>query len=176
MVVDFDKDVDLLKEKDDEAFRIIYEHTKKGVFSVIAGIIRDRSQIEDLMQDAYIKVIQNLNSYVKGRNFPAWVMQIAKNTAIDHYRKQKRITIHDPQTDMYPFDTETIDAPTSDLEVEAILKPLAAEERQIVLMKVFGELKFKEIATALGKPLGTVLWLYNKAIKKLRDNEGGETR
>jgi RNA polymerase sigma-70 factor (ECF subfamily) len=174
MVPNYDQLVDLLKQKDDAAFRTVYEHTRKGVFSIIAGIFKDKATVEDLMQDTYIKVIENINSYVKGRNFPAWVMQIAKNTAIDHYRKQKRMSVHDPQEEMYLFDQATPDSSTSDLEVEAILKPLDDEEKRVVLMKVFGNLKFKDIAATLEKPLGTVLWIYNKAIKKLKITEGGE--
>ncbi|MDD4183885.1 MAG: RNA polymerase sigma factor [Candidatus Izemoplasmatales bacterium] len=172
----YDQLVDLLKNKDDLAFQIVYENTKKGVFSIIAGIIKSKATIEDLMQDTYIKMIQNINSYKKGRNFPAWVMQIAKNTAIDYYRKQKRVDLHDPQTDMYLFDQAVPTAESSDLEIETILKPLQNDEKEVVLMKVYGNLRFKDIALALEKPLGTVLWIYNKAIKKLKESMGGETK
>lgn len=172
----YDRLVDLLKAKDDQAFRTVYENTKRGVFSIIAGMIKDKATVEDLMQDTYMKVIQSINSYKKGRNFPAWVMQIAKNTTIDHLRKQKRMEVRDPQTDMYLFDTFAPETETTDLEVDAILKPLDEQERQVVLMKVYGNLKFKDIALSTDKPLGTVLWIYNKAIKKLRESMGGELK
>ncbi|MGI6392264.1 MAG: RNA polymerase sigma factor [Candidatus Izemoplasmatales bacterium] len=174
MAPDYDRLSELLKIKDDQAFKTVYENTKRGVFSIIAGMIRDKATVEDLMQDTYMKVIQNINSYQKGRNFPAWVMQIAKNTTIDHLRKQKLINVHDPQTDIYLFDQTPQAAPESDLEIDKVLQPLPDLEKQIVLMKVYGNLKFKDIATSLDKPLGTVLWLYNKAIKKLKKSLGGE--
>jgi RNA polymerase sigma-70 factor (ECF subfamily) len=95
-MVDYDQYIDALIEKDNEAFRIVYENTKKGVFSMIISIVNNKAATEDLMQDAYMKMIKNIKQYKKGRNFIAWLLQIAKNTALDHYRKEKRVTIIDP--------------------------------------------------------------------------------
>jgi len=173
MAVDFDKYIDRLKEKDNEAFAFVYENTKKGVFSIIASIVRSRAETEDLMQDTYIKMLQNINSYQKGRNFNAWLMQIAKNLAIDHYRKHSRTTIYDPQDQMYVFDTSQ-EPETNDLEIEEIVKYLSPEEKEIVLLHIVGGHVFRQIASIVDKPLGTVLWIYNKAIKKLQTELGKE--
>jgi len=174
VTIDFDKYIDLLKEKDNEAFAFVYENTKRGVFSVIAPIVRDKSEVEDLMQDTYIKMLQNINSYQKGRNFTAWLFQIAKNLAIDYYRKQKRTTVLDPQDHEYVFDKEQETNEDYGLEINEVIGILSPEEKEIVLLKIVSGNVFREIADIVDKPLGTVLWIYNKAIKKIRDHVGKE--
>lgn len=173
MTVDFDKYIDKLKEKDNEAFAFVYENTKKGVFSIIVSIVKSRAETEDLMQDTYIKMLKNINSYTKGRNFNAWLMQIAKNIAIDHYRKHNRITVFDPQEQMYVFNNQQAPQKT-DLDIHEVIKILTPEEKEIVLLRIVAENKFKDIAKIVDKPLGTVLWIYNKAIKKVQTDFGKE--
>jgi len=170
--INFDDYIDLLKEKDNQAFELVYEHTKRGVFSIIIAIVKDKSMTEDLMQDTYIKMLKNIHSYQKGRNFPAWLLQIAKNIAIDYYRKNHSVSVYDPIEESYVFDElaqepETPNKPS--YEVEEMIRPLDATEREIVLLHVVSDLKFKDISETTGKPLGTVLWIYNKAIKKMKN-------
>ena len=174
MAIDFDKYIDKLREKDDAAFAFVYENTKRGVFSVIAPIVKNKNEVEDLMQDTYIKMLKNINSYQKGRNFLAWLMQIAKNLAIDHYRQQSKTTVLDPQEQSYVFDKEQPPSESSDLEIDEVLKILDPEEKEIVLLRIVSGNVFREIADIVDKPLGTVLWIYNKAIKKIRKEIGKE--
>ncbi|MDD3477476.1 MAG: RNA polymerase sigma factor [Candidatus Izemoplasmatales bacterium] len=173
--INFDDYIDLLIEKDDKAFEIIYEHTKRGVFSMIISIVHDKSQTEDLMQDTYIKMLKNIRSYQKGRNFNAWLNQIAKNVAIDFYRKTKSVSVYDPMEQGYVFDEAQEQKEAIPYEIEEMIQPLDSTERQIVLLHIVSDLKFKEIAASVEKPLGTVLWIYNKAIRKMKQHlEGGE--
>ena len=65
-------------------------------------------------------------------------------------------------------------AERSDYDLETLIAPLDTEEREIVLLHVVSDTKFKDIAQILGKPLGTVLWLYNRAIRKMRQDVGKE--
>lgn len=168
MSINFDDYIELLKQKDEEAFNVVYEETRRGVFSIIISIVHDKSQTEDLMQDTYMKMIQNIYSYKIGRNFNAWLLQIAKNTALDHYRKHHRVDVIDPQEQAYIFDQKEATTQTSQYEIETLIKPLDEIERQIVLLHIVSNTKFKDIAKVTDKPLGTVLWIYNKALKKLK--------
>ena len=74
----FDDYIERLRHKDNEAFEYIYEHSKRGVYAIIVAIVKDRQTTEDLMQDTYIKMLKNINQYQVGRNFNAWITQIAK--------------------------------------------------------------------------------------------------
>jgi len=166
MSINYEDYIDLLIEKDNEAFRIIYESTKKGVFSMIISIVKNKAATEDLMQDTYIKMIEKIHQYKRGRNFYAWLLQIAKNNALDYYRRNKKEIIYDPQEQSYFHDSLKTDEKT--YSVMDLVKPLDNLEKQIVLLRSVEEMKFKDIAEIVDKPLGTVLWLYNKAIKTLK--------
>ncbi|MDA3931162.1 MAG: sigma-70 family RNA polymerase sigma factor [Tenericutes bacterium] len=170
MPINFDDYIDKLILKDDQAFETVYEHTKKGVFSIIISLVRNRTITEDLMQDTYIKMIKKIKQYKRGRNFNAWLMQIAKNTALDYLRKSNRETIYDPQEQSYIHDSLKTEAKTYD--VLDLVKSLNEEEKQIVLLRAVADMKFKDIAKTVNKPLGTVLWIYNKSIKSLKKEVG----
>jgi len=172
MNINYDDYIDKLIEKNDEAFKVVYENTKKGVFSIIISIVKNKAVTEDLMQDTYIKMIEKINSYKKGRNFYAWLLQIAKNTALDHYRKFHRETVYDPQEQAYLHSHMSQEPKTYD--VLDLIKPLDDLDKQIVLLRAVDDMKFKDIAKLVNKPLGTVLWLYNRAIKTLKDYLGDE--
>lgn len=168
--------LDLVAEKDEVAFDHIYSETNHGVYAVIASLIRDRGVVEDLMQDTYMKMLQRLHTYQKGRNFAAWLMQIAKNLAYDYLRKESTTSVLDPQEDTRVFDlqanAEVDDQPT--LDMEKLLAGLDDLERQIVMMRIVSDTKFKTIAELTQKPLGTVLWIYQKAVKKMQITAGKE--
>jgi len=166
----FDDYIDRLKHKDNEAFEYIYEQTKRGVYSVIIAIVKDRQMTEDLMQDTYIKMLKKINQYQIGRNFNAWITQIAKNTALDYYRKQQKSQLIDPIEDIDLIDREQPKANDSEYSLEEMIKSLDSEERQIVLLHVVSDMKFKTIAEVVNKPLGTVLWIYQKALKKIKQS------
>jgi RNA polymerase sigma-70 factor (ECF subfamily) len=174
MSPNFEDYLDALAEKDEQAFAYVYEQTKRGVYSVIVSIVRDRHTTEDLMQDTYMKMLQNLHSYQRGRNFAAWLFEIAKNLAYDHLRKNKPVIPTDPQEQSYVFDHPQETSPKTEYTMEELMAPLDALERQIVLLRVVSETKFKDIALTVDKPLGTVLWIYNKALAKMKKSIGKE--
>ncbi|MGD9761784.1 MAG: RNA polymerase sigma factor [Candidatus Izemoplasmatales bacterium] len=166
MQINYEDYINLLIEKDDEAFQFVYENTKKGVFSMIISIVKNKAATEDLMQDTYIKMIEKIHQYKKGKNFYAWLLQIAKNTALDYYRKHKNEVVYDPQEQSYYHDSLKTDEKT--YSVLDLVKPLNDLEKQIVLLRAVDQMKFKDIAQIVDKPLGTVLWIYNKAINSLK--------
>lgn len=174
MAHQFDDYLDLLIAKDEKAFAYIYDHTKRGVYSIIVSIVKDQGATEDLMQDTYTKMIKNIHSYQRGRNFAAWLFEIAKNLAYDYLRNAKPITYVDPQEQDYLFNKPNLDSPKTDYTMAELLTPLNETERQIVLLRIVSNTKFKDIATTTNKPLGTVLGIYNQALKKMKKFLGKE--
>ena len=151
-------------------FNQFYNETKKNVFFSIASIIKDASTIEDLMQDTYVKFLENIDKYTN-TNINAYLSTMAHNIAINYYNKEKRL-VHDEQIIDYVSD-DTKKKPSNEyLEVMDMLKDLDDISRQVVIMHTINDLKFKDIAKMIGKPMGTVLWIYNKAIKELRRKAG----
>jgi RNA polymerase sigma-70 factor, ECF subfamily len=157
----------LLKSKDQKAFEAIYHETKHAVYAMVLPIVRDRSLAEDVMQDTYIKMVENIHSYNPKYKFINWLLTIAKNTALDMYRtRQKEVSLHDETLDFIESRETSED---KKIDASYYLSLLTKEEQTIVLLKTVGELTHKDIAYQLNKPIGTITWQYNQAIKKMRE-------
>ena len=94
-------------------------------------------------------------------------MMLARNTAIKAYNKRKREVITDEVENDYLFSDNNEDSMINNMLLKKLLTLLDFDERQVVTLHTLGY-KHRDIAKQLNKPLGTVLWLYNKAIKKLQ--------
>lgn len=157
-----------LIQHDERAFEYIYHKTKKGVYGVAYAICRDHMIAEDLMQDAYMKMMQNLDKYQQQTNFYNWLITMTKNLALDHYRKKKKIDYVDQHDLDYMQSSNQHDIELNS-EVHQMLLILTDEERMIVNLKVVDHMKHKDIAKLLDKPTGTIQSTYHQAMKKLKE-------
>lgn len=149
-------------------FDAIYYDTKSLVYYTILNIVKDSSLAEDILQETYLKALEKIHSFKPKFSFMSWLVVIARNLAINEYNKRKRELSFDPSVDEYIFGS--IEASSEkELIVKEMLEFLNEEEREIVVMKIIGDMKHREIADVLGKPLGTVTWVYNEAIKRLQN-------
>ncbi|MDD4077624.1 MAG: RNA polymerase sigma factor [Bacilli bacterium] len=172
-MTNYDKYIESLKLKDEEAFAFIYHDTKALVYSIILGIVDDRSASEDLMQDTYLTMLEKINQYKSGTNFRSWLLAIARNKAIDYYRRKQKETFIEPeQADFILPRTNAVGE--RNLLISDILYSLSQIERTVFLLYIVDDLKHREIAEVLDLPLGTVLWHYNKATKKIKKIKGDE--
>lgn len=150
-------------------FDIFYNETKKNVFFSIASIVTDKLIIDDLMQDTYIKFLENIDKYQSKTNIKAYLSTIAHNISINYYNREKRL-VHDEELfDYIPDDSKN---DYSEIKVLEILDGLEAIEKEIIILHVINDMKFKDISKIVDKPLGTVLWIYNKAMKELKRKAG----
>lgn len=154
-------------------FDQFYNETKKTVFFAILSIIKDTSVVDDLMQDTYVKFLENINKYTAKTNINAYLSTMAHNIAINYYNREKRL-VHDDEIIDYQQAPDNNDKENKYqyVEVMELLKTLDDISREIVVLHTINDLKFKEIAKIVDKPLGTVLWIYNKAIKELKGKVG----
>jgi RNA polymerase sigma-70 factor (ECF subfamily) len=152
-----------------EAMNELYLQTKRGVFSFILPYLRDMHLCEDIMQDTYVKIFQNIQQFQPKTNGLNWMLTIAKNTALnlinvrqreDSFDTQEMNDVLDGGHDTYEFDSPLIQ------KAKALLPE---DEARIVFLYAIGDYKHREIATMLSLPLGTVTWKYNKAMKTLRE-------
>lgn len=149
-------------------FDFFYNETKKSVFFAIASIINNNLIIDDLIQDTYIKFLENIDKYQSKTNIKAYLSTIAHNIALNHYNREKRL-IHDEELmDNIPDNNNDYD----EIKVLEILDGLEQIEKEIIILHVINDLKFKDISKIVDKPLGTVLWIYNKAMKELKRKRG----
>lgn len=155
-----------IQNGDEYAFEKLYELANKSVYTFVYSFVKQKETAEDLMQDTFIKIKKYCALYKENTNASAWILQIAKNTSLDYIKKYKRETNFDESEIDVPCETPSLD---NNLFLHNIMnKYLSSEERQIILLHDIHGYKNKEIAKFLSLPLGTVLWKYNSAIKKLR--------
>jgi len=159
--------VNKLQSGDMSVFDDLYYQTKDIVFYSILGILKDYSLSEDIMQDTYLKALSKIHSYKPTHSFKSWIVTIGKNLAINEFNRRKKEIRIDIQTEeMFLGQTES--RSENQILIEQIFKVLNDTEREIVLLHVIGDLKHREIAKMLDKPLGTVTWSYKNSLEKLK--------
>ena len=151
-----------------EAFDNIYYQTKNIVFYTIFMILKDYQLSEDIMQDTYLKALSKIHTYKRKAHFKSWLITIAKNLAINEFNRRKREMLIDLSENEYLLGSSASTV-ENEILINQIFKVLSDTEKEIVLLHVIGDLKHREIGKLLNKPIGTVTWIYNKAIKKLQD-------
>lgn len=170
---DLNKLVKQLQNGNMEVFDSIYNETKTAVYYVILSILKDKSLSEDIMQETYLKALEKIHSFKPKYGFTSWIVTIARNLSINTYNKRKRELSFDPNIDEYIFGREE-SVSEKQLIIKEMMEYLDTEHREILIMKILGNMKHREIAEILGKPLGTVTWMYNEAISKLKIKFGKE--
>ncbi|MCM1194802.1 MAG: sigma-70 family RNA polymerase sigma factor [Corallococcus sp.] len=146
---------------DNNAFAELYEGTKRGVFSFVYSYYKKYEDAEDAMQTAYLKIKLNINQYKHGTDGRAWILQIAKNIAINDINRNKRL--------VYTDDIEVRDdIKLPDGITDVMKRVLTEEELYIVNLHVLWGYKHREIAKELDCPTGTVTSKYKRSIEKLK--------
>jgi RNA polymerase sigma-70 factor (ECF subfamily) len=170
MAEDLERLVRRLRAGDRTAFDGIYEQTRKTLYFCVLPILRDRSLADDIVQDAYLKMLESLDRYEE-KNFLAYLVTIARNLAFNEYRRRSRVVYTDQDLDsVIPFDLESTLEVSAEHEalIRKALSVLDETEKNIFLLHNVSDLAHREIALIIGKPLGTVTWLYQRAIRKIR--------
>lgn len=160
-----------LQEGDISVFDDIYYETKSVVYYTIFLILKDSDVSQDIMQDTYLQMLKKIHSYKPFSSFKSWLVMIARNLAFNEFNRRKREMMVDISEDEYIFGSVENNS-ENELLVKEMIESLKPIERQIVVMHIIGDLKHREIAKILDKPLGTVTWTYNEALKKLRNKYG----
>lgn len=149
---------------DKTAFTDIYNEMKTPVFTVILRIVQNRAEAEDLMQELFLRLLRHgKDDNIK--NPRAYLFMTARNLAIDSLRKYSGEELPE---DMPDNRSDELDS-CRKLDVESAFAKLSTAERETVVLHLNAGFKFREIAKIQNIPLGTALFRYNSAVKKLRD-------
>lgn len=160
-----------LKKGNLDVFDEFYELTKKQVFYAVIAILKDQSLTEDIMQDAYLRFLDKINYYKDRTNAVAFLVTIARNLAINTYNRRKKEIIYDIYDHDDSFQAE---AKQETPLLNLVMETLEGEELEVFLLHIINELKHREIAQIMNKPLGTITWIYNNAVKKMKRKVGKE--
>ena len=155
-----------IAEGDNRAFERLYEGTKRGVFSFLYTYFHHYADTEDAMQTVYLNIKKGIGTYRFGSNGSAWILQIAKNHALNEIKKAKRITYTDEEALTNVSVDGGFDVGSS--VMETMERVLSEEEQRIVTLHVLWNYKHREIGEQLDCPTGTVTSKYKRAIEKLK--------
>ncbi len=159
-----------LKNDNLDMFDEFYDLTKNQVYVTILSVVKNKMTAEDIMQDTYLRFLNNIHKYKENTNVVAFIVTIARNLAINYYNKHKKEEFHDFSLYEDTYVNEIEDNKLLDL----VYQTLEGKELDVFIMHVIDDLKHKEIAKIMKKPLGTITWLYNKAVKKMKEKVGEE--
>jgi RNA polymerase sigma-70 factor (ECF subfamily) len=168
-----DEEAVVLALKDQEYFVLIIDRYKSKLFNYIRRITSVRDEdVEDLLQEIFLKVYLNLNDFDSGLKFSSWIYAIARNQVISNHRRLNAraeghsVTLEDDgvQKIMSSFNMEKeLDKLYLKEKVEKVLFHLHEKYREVLILKFIEEKNYQEISDIIKKPMGTVGSLMNKA-------------
>jgi RNA polymerase sigma-70 factor (ECF subfamily) len=164
---------------DESALASLIERHQSKIYGFIYSKVNDRDLSDDIFQDTFIKVIRTLKtkSYNEEGKFLPWVMRIAHNLVVDHFRKAKKMPFQRETEEYSIFNYMTDNAPTVESQmiteqVEAdltrLLDELPADQKEVLVMRMYQDLSFKEIAELTGVSINTALGRMRYALLNLR--------
>ena len=164
---------------DDLAIKLLIERHRSRIFNFIYSKVSNRDISEDIFQDTFLKVIRTLKSkrYNEEGKFVPWVMRIAHNLVIDHFRKQNRIPVQRNSSEFDVFSMisdSTLNAENKiikdqvELDVVKLLDVLPDDQREVLEMRLFKDMSFKEISEQTGVSINTALGRMRYALINLR--------
>ena len=171
--------VRLYIDGDEVALSTLIKRHESKIFGFIYSKVLDRDISDDIFQDTFIKVIKTLkgNLYKEEGKFLPWIMRIAHNLIIDHFRKTKKMPMYRETEAFSIFSIMSDNAPnvenkiiTDQVEKDLIklLNELPDDQREVVEMRIYQDLSFKEISESTGVSINTALGRMRYALINLR--------
>lgn len=166
------------------AFEVLLARHRKPVYNFILRFIGDKETAEDLLQEAFMRVIKGAEAYKRQAKFTTWLYTIARNLCVDQTRRRKHrkhASLDAPMDatdesgtllDVIPSKEMASDRLSSNKELHATMtraiEALSEEQREVFLMREFLDMPFKQIADVVGVPENTVKSRMRYALEKLR--------
>lgn len=164
---------------DESALEVLITRHQAKIYGFIYSKIADRDISDDIFQDTFIKVIRTLksNSYNEEGKFLPWVMRISHNLIVDHFRRNKKMPMYRETEEFSIFSVLSDGVPNieSQLITEQIqgdlrklILELPKDQREVLEMRIYQDLSFKEIAEQTGVSINTALGRMRYALMNLR--------
>lgn len=169
---------------ENRAFDELLERHKQRVHNYILRIVKDVDIADDVFQETFVKVIVTIKQgrYTADGKFASWILRIAHNVVIDHFRREKAEAL--VSTDSVDYDLlnnrDLCDGNVEDIlcdaavrnDVRFLVKALPVEQRQVLVMRYYSQMSFKEIAARTGVSINTALGRMRYALLNLRRMAG----
>ena len=166
---------------DEKSFDMLVERNRRKLFSYILFVVRNKDIAEDVFQDTFMKVLVKLQSgeYQPTGKFSAWLTRIAHNIIIDRFREEQNDNVVDvnDENDMSRIEDEFLTYTPAEssymneqtlTQVKRLMEALPSVQREVVFMRFFQDMPFKEIAEATGVSINTSLGRMRYAVMNMR--------
>lgn len=164
---------------DEKALEVLINRHNQRISSFIYSKVLDRDVTEDIFQDTFIKVIRTLKkgSYSEEGKFLPWVMRIAHNLIIDHFRKNKRMPKFEGNDDFNIFSVigdDKLNAEKQlikdqiDSDLKVLIEELPDDQKEVLIMRIYKDMSFKEISENTGVSINTALGRMRYALINMR--------
>ncbi|KQC29226.1 RNA polymerase sigma factor [Flagellimonas eckloniae] len=164
---------------EENALEVLINRHNQRISSFIYSKVMDRDVAEDIFQDTFIKVIKTLKKgrYSEEGKFLPWVMRIAHNLIIDHFRKNKRMPKFEGSDDFNIFSVIKDDKLNAekqiiknqiDSDLTLLIDELPEDQKEVLLMRIYKDMSFKEISENTGVSINTALGRMRYALINLR--------
>ncbi len=163
----------------ENSLAILIKRHESRIYGFIYSKVSDRDISNDIFQDTFIKVIKTLksNAYNEEGKFLPWVMRIAHNLIIDHFRRNKKMPLYRETEEFSIFsimsnDSLTIEnkiiAEQVEVDVRRLLEELPVDQKEVLVMRMYQDMSFKEISEVTGVSINTSLGRMRYALMNLR--------
>ena len=164
---------------DENALSILIKKHQSKIYGFIYSKMPDRDVADDIFQDTFIKVIKTLksNSYNEEGKFLPWVMRISHNLIVDHFRKNKKMPMlrETEEFSVFSILTDTslnaegrIITDVIEKDLQKIILELPEDQKEVLMMRIYQDLSFNEIAELTGVSINTALGRMRYALMNLR--------
>lgn len=161
-----------------EVYRILFKRYEKSLYIYIYHMVRNKEEVEDLLQNVFTKTFKSLARYDLERKFSSWIYRIAHNESVNYIKrssKRRLVSWEDVTTSKDKLVISVEAENVADMlmhkefskEVDEALKEVSGKYRQILTLRYFKEYSYQQIGDILDKPVNTVGTLINRAKKKL---------
>lgn len=163
-----------------EAFDVLLQRHQTRVYNYILQMVKDRTLSDDIFQETFVKAISTIRQgrYTESGKFPAWINRIARNLVIDFFRQEKSEGSISSDNDDFnvlnrkELAEDTVEDLLIDTQIKAdvrrLIRHLPQSQRQVLVMRYYRNMSFKEIAESTGVSINTALGRMRYAIINLR--------
>ncbi len=165
-----------VKNGDIDKMGLLYERYYRQLYRFLYNMTRQKELSEDLVQNVFIKMLKYNDGFQGYGEFKTWMYRIARNIVYDHFKKEKNMPVH---ADVKDYETRIAGDLLADAQIEkeqelkyleAALEKLSTENRELLILCRFQELKYHEIAKILNTTEGAVKVRVHRALNQLKSN------
>lgn len=163
------------QEADSGAAAMLVSQLSPRIYRFYFAQVRDRPLAEDLLQDFWLRIHAARHTYRMGEPLLPWLYAIARRVRVDQYRRTRRSSQHEIQSDQLPEMATRESPPEASRAMEDLLKTLPPAQREVILLLKVSGLSLEEVARTTGMSVGAVKQKAHRAYDKLRKLLGSDT-